>query len=450
MTDYDVIVVGAGPSGVLAALAAAREGAQTLLIERSGMLGGSNTASLVCPLMTFHAGETQVVAGLAQQVVDRLAACGGTLGHIPDPLGVTATLTPIEPTLLTQVYFAMLRQAPGLRVLLHATLTEADARDGHIQSVVCVHKGGVSRFSARVLIDATGDGDLAALAGAPYHQGRESDGLAQPMSMLFKLGHVDYAPIRAAMRREPEQFVLRKGALEQPYTAVSGFFELVRHAKEAGELTVDRDRVLLFQGVREDEAIVNMSRVIRKRSTDAEELTEAELEARAQVDELTRFFRRFVPGCSQAYLAQTGACVGVRESRRIVGQYTLTEQDIQRCRSFEDSVACCAFPIDIHDPLGAGLEWHASDTRCFYDVPYRVMLPRSLDNLLVTGRCASATHEAMASLRITATAMAMGEAAGVAAGMASREKSLPMKMDAAAIQRRILAHGGIPGRAYLG
>ncbi|MEG2264274.1 MAG: FAD-dependent oxidoreductase [Acinetobacter sp.] len=449
MEVYDVIVLGGGSSGVIAAFSAAREGAKVLLIEKNGVLGGTNTTAMVCPLMTFHAGKQQIVAGLAQQVIDRLAARGGTLGHIPDPLGVTATITPIEPSDLKQVYFDMLADYPSLRLLLHTTLVDVVLKGEHIQNVRCVNKSGLHNYTAKTYIDATGDGDLAALAGTDYSQGRVKDGFSQPMSMLFKLGGVDFSAIRLYMQKHPEQFILRDGAFDQDYIAVSGFFDCVQRARAAGDLMIERDRVLMFQGVHPNEAIVNMARVIKKRGTKADELTSAEISVRIQIDEIVRFMRLYVPGCEHSYLAESGVSIGVRESRRIVGRYTLTSDDVLSCRQFEDSIACCAFPIDIHDPLGAGLDWKESDTSRFYDVPYRIMLPMKPDNLLTTGRCVSATHEAMASLRITATAMAMGEAAGIAAAIASKDDLFPADVNTSSLQQRIYELGGIAGRRFL-
>lgn len=449
MEQYDVIVLGGGSSGIMAALAAAREGANVLLIERNGVLGGTNVTALVCPLMTFHAEGRQIVSGLAQRVVDELDKRGGTLGHVPDPLGVTETITPIEPSLLKPVYFALARECPTLRVRLHCLLTGARLENGKIVAIQCHDKSGAHEFAARIYIDATGDGDLAAQAGAEYQLGRPQDGLSQPMSLLFKVGGVDFAAIRDEMRAHPDQFVLRKDALEHPYTAVSGFFSQVRAARDQGDLRLDRDRVLMFQGVRPDQAIVNMTRVIKCSGVRADELTSAETEVNRQIDEILRMLPKYIPGCEKAYLLESGVGIGVRESRRVVGQYTLTVEDIYASRVFDDSIACCGFPIDIHDPLGAGLDWRRDNAGGFYDVPYRVMLPGSISNLLVTGRCASATHEAMASLRITATAMAMGEAAGIAAAMAADRNQAPREVDIPALQGRIAARGGIYGRKGL-
>lgn len=445
----DVLVAGAGPSGIMAALAAAREGASVRLIEKSTMLGGMNTAAMVCPLMTFHAGSTQIVRGLAQSAVDRLMERGGSLGHIPDPIGVASSITPIEPALLGQVYFDMLRGEPNIRLQLGTFLYRAKSEHARVTSVRAVSKSGSEEFSAKVFIDATGDGDLAALARMPFSVGRQWDAFSQPMTLLFKIGGIDFDSVRAYVRRHPEQFILGKQGTDMDYVAISGYFDTVAHARQAGELAVDRDRVLLFEGVQPDEAIVNMTRVARLSALSAGELTRAEIEARKQVDDIVRFLRNSVEGFSACRLMEVGHAIGVRESRHVHGQYTLTEQDVLRGAAFDDSIAMCAFPIDIHDPSGQGLHWTQGEGESCYDVPFGIMVPKKAENLLVTGRCVSATHEAAASVRVTPTVMAMGEAAGIAAAMAAQRGLALADVDIAALQARILRHGGIPGRKYL-
>lgn len=443
-----VIIAGAGASGMCAAIAAARSGAEVTLIERTGLLGGSNTLSLVCPLMGFHAGGDQVVAGLAQEIVDRLGRRGGTLGHIPDPLGVAASITPIEPEILKQVYFELLRETPNLSLMLHTTLLSAQREQDRITGITVQTESGRRFLSADVFIDATGDADLAASAGIPFTFGRVSDGLAQPMTMVLRIGNVDLLRVRAFMKAHPDQFVLASNWEEIPYTAVSGFFDLVREARDKGILTFPRDRVLFFEGVHPGEVMVNMSRVIQCRSTEAEERTRAELEGRRQADEILRFLREQIVGFEQARLVETGMEIGIRESRHVHGRYTLSEADILRAAVFEDSVAMCGFPIDIHDPQGKELYWDETQQSRGYDIPFRVMLPEGLRNLLVTGRAISATHGAAASARITPTAMALGEAAGIATALA--ENGNLETLDMKNLQQQLLRARGIPGRRFLG
>lgn len=445
----DVVVAGAGPSGILAALAAAREGAAVRLIEKNAVLGGMNTAALVGPLMAFHAGSRQIIRGLAQTVIDRLLARGGSLGHIPDPIGVAASITPIESTVLKQVYFEMLREEPRIELMLDTFLYRVKTDNNTVTSVGTASKSGTQEHEAAVFIDATGDGDLAALAKIPFSVGRPWDKFSQPMTLLFKLGGVDFDKVRDFVRQYPEQFILGPQGADMQYVAISGYFDTVARAKKTGALTIDRDRVLLFQGVHQDEALINMTRVVKRSGIDTKELTFAEMEGRRQVDEVAAFLQSEVSGFEHSFLAETGNCIGVRESRHIQGQYTLTEEDVLSGATFEDSIALCSFPIDIHDPSGQRLYWTKTESGSCYDVPYRVMVPRKIHNVLVTGRCVSATHEAAASVRITPTVMAMGEAAGIAAAMAVQSGCRVNDVDVQSLQHQIRKHGGIPGQCFL-
>ncbi|MBR1685049.1 MAG: FAD-dependent oxidoreductase [Clostridia bacterium] len=445
----EIVIVGAGSSGICAAIAAARAGRKVLLTDRNQVLGGTNTLSMVSPLMGFSSGGREVVAGIAQEIVDRLAQRGGTLGHIPDPLGVTETITPIDTELLKQVYYELLRETEGIELLLNTSLVSSKVEEDRIISLQVLCKDGVREITGDIFIDASGDGDLAVASGVPYVLGRESDRLAQPMTEMFRIGGVDFTKVRSYMRSHPEQFVLAPDADSMPYTAVSGYFDTVAKAREKGDLTLARDRVLLFEGVRSDEAVVNMSRVILKSGTSSAEMTEAEIEGRRQIDEIIAFLRKYVDGFQNIRLLATGAAIGVRETRHIECRYCLNEQDVVAGSVFEDAVAVCAFPIDIHDPAGQELHWTKTDTLPCYDVPYGVMVPRKIRNLLVTGRCVCATHEAAASVRITPTAMALGQAAGVAAAIACSEERPVGEVDVHRLQRALLEAGAIPGKAFV-
>ncbi|MDY4610455.1 MAG: FAD-dependent oxidoreductase [Sphaerochaetaceae bacterium] len=446
---YDVIITGAGPSGMAAALSAARNGASVLLIEKNGYPGGMNTAAMVCPLMTFHSGETQIIKGIAQEIVDRLAERGATLGHIPDPIGMVSTITPIDPVILKLVYFEMLAKEPNITTLFHTFLTGATATSGKVASITVVNKSGAATYQGRCFIDATGDADLAYLCKAEFTQGRSKDGMSQPMSLMFKMGGVELDKIAEYVRANPEQFILSPACDLSKYLAVSGFFREVVKAKENGDLTVPRDRVLFFQGIRPDEIIVNMTRVTCLSGVNAKDLTQAEFEAHRQVDEIIRFFNKYLPGFEHAYIQNIADVTGVRESRRIIGRATLVAEDILENRSHETSVAMCAFPIDIHDPVGNELNWIRKERACRYDIPFEVMVPKHFSNLLVAGRCISATHEALASARISPTAMALGEAAGLAAAMAADANTAFDKLDVGQLQNRLVEQNAIPGKKWL-
>lgn len=444
---YDVLVAGAGPGGCTAAIAAARLGRKVLLIEKNGYPGGMNTAALVCPIMAFHAGKTQVVAGLAQEIIDRLAAKGATLGHLPDPLGVASTITPVDPYVLRIVYFEMLTAEPNITLLFNTFICGADTSPTGITRVTVVNKGGFETFQAARYIDATGDGDLAFLAKAEYEIGRDSDSLMQPMTMLFKLGGVDLQAVREYMSAHPEQFILDEGADLGGYLAVSGFFNLVEKGKKDGRFTIPRDRVLFFQGLHPGEVLVNTSRIIKLSGVSAPDLTRAEIEGYCQADEITSFFRDYIPGFSGCYIVSVGDTIGVRETRRIKCRKKVTAADIKNEAAAKEGVAVCAFPIDIHDPNGSDLEWVCHGKDFCYDIPFGAMLPLKLPNLLVTGRCISASHEALASARISSTVMALGQAAGTAASI-SIEDGVPVAdIDVSKLQSSLRAQGAIPTKA---
>lgn len=415
---YDVIIAGSGPSGMAAALSAARNGAKVLLVEKNGFLGGMNTAGMVGPLMTFHSGDKQIVKGIAQEVVDKLIAKGGCLGHIPDPIGVVSTITPIEPELLKQLYFELVAKEADIDLLLHTFISGVQKTNGKVDSITCVNKSGTTTYEAKFFIDATGDGDIAAFAKAKFEEGRKSDDLSQPMTLMFKLGGVDYNKIRTYIKANPEQFILGENVNLDEYVAISGFFDFVTQAKENNDFNIMRDRVLLFQGVNPGEAFINMSRIIKLRGTNADDLTKAEVLAHQQIDEIVHFLKKYVDGFENCFIVQTASTIGVRETRRFKCKYTLTLDDVLEGKDFEDGIAACAFPVDIHDPKGSELNWVRTNKNSFYTIPYRTMLLNNIDNMLVTGRCIGATHEAMSSSRVSPTAMALGEAAGTAAALA--------------------------------
>ncbi len=445
---FDIIIVGAGSAGINAAICASRQGLSVLLIDQNGYPGGTNTSAMVGPLMTFHDGDTQVVKGIAQEIIDRLAAKGGTLGHIPDPIGVVSSITPVDCELLKQVYFEMLEEEKNIKTLLHTFFVDANISGSSVQSIRVTNKSGLKTYKGRVFIDASGDADLAAACGVEFKVGRTCDGMAQPMTLMFRLDNVCLDETREYVRNHPDQFVLNPNCDLDRYLAVSGFFSLVEKARENGDFPLPRDRVLFFQGVQPDEVTVNMTRVTQLSGVNGEDKTEAEFQAHRQADAALCFLKKYIPGFSNARLKGIGASTGVRESRRIVGVDTLDTDMIFKGYENDNSIAVCAYPIDIHDPLGADLNC-GSSLKSSYDVPYGVMTPKTVANLLVTGRCISATHEALASARITATAMALGQAAGMAAAICAKENCTVQDMDVKKLQKLLWQNGAIPGKKWL-
>lgn len=423
-TEYaDVVVLGGGPTGTVAAIAAARTGARVLLVERYGFMGGTSTAAMVGPWMTFHAADgNQVIRGIPQELVDRMVAIGASLGHIRDPLDVAYSLTPFDPTGLKFVFDDLVQES-GVKLLLHSLVIGAEVVDGRVCRARLATRDGEMLVEAPVFIDATGDAFFAKLVGADLVMGRESDGKVQPMTLVFRMNGVDTDAIIAYMAAHPEEFhettsidLLR----ETNYITTSGFFSLWKEGVAQGELRdVPRDRLLFFGTPTPGEILFNTVRVVNRNPVDPWELTAAELEGRRQAREIAAFVQRRVPGFANARLVDVASQIGIRESRRIVGHYTLTEEDVYAAHPFEDGVANGAYPIDIHDPTGAGLRY--DDRRVMgYKIPYRCMIPQGFDNLLVAGRCLSANHEALGTARITASCMDMGQAVGAAAALTAK------------------------------
>jgi hypothetical protein len=445
--DADIVVCGGGPAGINAALAAGRSGAKTVLIERYGFLGGMSTAALVYPWMTFHTVEgKQVIAGTAQEIVDRLMAENASPGHVRDTVGFVRTITPYDPEVYKVLIVDMLREA-GVQVLLHSLMDEAVVEGDRIVAVKLATKSGKYEIKAKQFVDTTGDADLAYLAGVPCLQGRDGDSLTQPMTMKFRMRGVDLAKVKRYMLEHPDEFYKKTpfDELEQlPLSGVLGYF---KHWQEA-DLPINRDQVLFFTGPGPDEVLVNTTRVQGLDSTKLEDLTEGEIQGRKQVRLVADFMTRHLPGFENASISSVGTQIGVRESRRIDGQYALQVDDVISGRSFDDCIARSGYPIDIHDPSGKGVQaaWVQGDGA--YDIPYRCLLPKGIANLLTAGRCISTSHEALATTRLTPSCMATGQAAGTAAGMAVAQGVTPAELNIARLQERLIRDGALLSSAH--
>jgi hypothetical protein len=409
-------VIGAGPAGCAGAIAAARLGREVLLIERYGFPGGMATTALVHPWMSYFAGDRPIIAGVFAEVVRALKARGG----FKDSEHFGNRHHCFDPEILKQELMAMLQSA-GVKLLFHTFVTGVETTGGRITSLQLASKSGLETISPQLVIDASGDGDIGAWAGAPFEKGRPEDGLMQPMTLHFRMAGVDWKQVPS------------REAMNQLYLA----------AKASGEIDCPRENLLWFDTTIPDQIHFNTTRVTRVDGTSKQDLTRGEIESRRQVQEIVAFLQKRVPGFERAYLSQTGAQIGVRETRRILGEYVLTGEDVLAGRKFPDAIALGCYPIDVHNPAGEGTVLKYLPPGEFYAIPYRCLLPRSIDNLLVAGRPISTTHEAHASTRVQVICYATGQAAGVAAALAAEQNRPPREVPVREIQQALGKQGAL-------
>jgi len=441
--ETEVLVVGGGPAGLASAIASARRGADTTLIENNGTLGGMATSGLVGPFMTCYSadGKDQIVKGIFDELVRRMVKRGGAIhsSHIPGASPYSAFhlvghdhVTPFDPEILKLTAFEMCQET-GVRLKLYTRFldTTTTPKNGEIQinEAVVANKSGIHAIRAQRFVDCTGDGDVAASSGVPIEKGREKDRKMQPASLFFRIGKVDSQRLISYVRKN---FVAGDER--------SGFLKLITKAREEMNYSVPHDRISLFQNVRWDEWTVNHTRIPDVDGTSVDDLTRAHIEGQRQVFEALKFLRQYIPGCENAQIITSAEQIGLRETRRIRGEYVLTVDDVYNCTSFDDCVVAYAFPVDIHDPAGTfGL--FEPPRGHHYEVPYRCLLPLKVENLLVAGRCVSATHEALGAIRVMPCCFAMGEAAGAAAALSLKKEVLPRELDHRLLQESLVAQG---------
>lgn len=447
MVIYDVIVVGGGISGVMSAITAARNGANTLIIEKYGFMGGMLTTAGVGPMMTYHVEDRQVIKGSIGELIDRMVAKKKSPGHVFDTIGYTYTVTPFDAEAMKHELELMLLES-GANILYHTMLSDVKVSDGKVDSLTISNKDGLSEISAKVYIDATGDGDLSAWAGVPFTKGREEDGACQPMTMNMKMSHVDIEGVKAFVKSNPDEFPFLKGNTDivdmAAKLSISGYENVVKQGKEDGSLEFNTEAILFFETNNPGEVIVNVTRVRGLDATDPWDLTKAEIEGRRQVRNLEKFLQEKVRGFENSVLLTTGPSIGIRGTRQIKGLYTLTLDDIVKARTFEDVVAHGGYPVDVHHPEGKGEVVKEEDNirlGTMYSVPYQCLVNDKITNLITVGRCISATFEAQGAIRTTPIVGAIAQAGGAAAYLAVKNNQKTRDIDVKEVQEILLREG---------
>ncbi|HOA84980.1 MAG TPA: FAD-dependent oxidoreductase [Bacillota bacterium] len=439
--ETDVLVAGGGPAGLCAAIAAARCGAKTMLIEKNGFCGGMATAGLVAPFMTCYdsGGELMLIRGLFEEIVDRLVERGGAIhpslvetssaftsyitdGHIH--------VTPFKAETLKLVADELLAEA-GVKVLYHTSFLDVETEGDIITRAIIHKKDGLSAVEAKIYVDCTGDADMAAAAGVPYELG--NNGKMQPATMFFRIANVDSSKIDEDIEKNRDKFRRVNGV---NYRSLHWW---VSKAREAGDWTLDRVSIGLFRGVDEDEWSINTSRIMDIDGTDSESLTRAETIGRRQVDEIFRFLKKYVPGCENARLVASGSTIGIRETRHIEGIRKLTVEDILDCRVPDDSILLAANSVDVHGKFGPlSNEYITIPPGKYYGVPYGCLVPVGIKNLLVAGRSISADSDAAGAIRVMPPCMGLGQAAGVAAALCAESRTEPAVCDMQKLRQRLI------------
>lgn len=439
---YEIIVVGGGPGGLPAAIAASRMGCDTLLVERSAILGGLAVSSL--PLLGFidRAGN-HVLGGIPQEFVDRLETVDGTMGHVRCP--VHNSLTIINPNWFRIVSFEMCQEA-GVDVSLYSELMDVKVDNGAVKGIEVLCRGEVRHYEADIVIDATGDACAAYFAGAGYIKNEK----LQPPSLSFSVGNVNIEKFLEYLKDHPktaelpdtygvkqthDQFFAAKGF------AFTGFKEFIEKAVKDGDLKIPRDRIIFTTLPNKGEVLVNSTRALGVDATDADSIIRGEFECHSQIKELMQFFRKYAPGFEECFLSSISPWLGVRESRKVIGLKTLTGAALKHCDIPDDSITLAGYNVDIHVPETEKL--YLQPVEHAVGIPYGCLVSAEVKGLMMSGRCISVDTDIYGLTRIMGTCMGIGEAAGTAAALSIKNGITPDKVNIEQLRETLTNHGAI-------
>lgn len=411
INNYNVIVIGAGIAGISAAVKAAREGVKVLLVENYSFLGGMSTAGMVSPFMKHSINNEPLVRGIFEDLENEMRSMNGMIdnGFYANSFRASS--------------YNLLKKA-NADILLNSTLVSVNRSNELISSITVLHENELLEIHGQVFIDTSGDAQIIYLSGLPFVKGDEITGNLQAMTLFFRIGNIDLGKTLAYVKSNQNDFF---GWMDFNFDlskiiSVAGFFSNVKKAQKEGRLHPDVNYIFFTTLPESGEASFNTSNILGLDGSTSADLTKAELVGRNQVHQVFKILKNEIPGFENSVLIETATQVGVRETRRAIGDYIMTGKDIRSGRKFEDAIARGCYGIDIHGQKGEDDKMEDLPAGEFYEIPLRALIVKAVKNLLVAGRCISSTREAHGALRIQPTSAATGEACGALAALSVKSR----------------------------
>ncbi len=405
--SFDVVIAGGGIAGISAAVKAAREGVNVLLIEQYGFVGGMSTAGMVSPFMKHSIGEEILVRGIFEEIENEMRKRDGMIDN-----GFYASA-------FRNSAYTLLKKS-GVKVLVHTLITKVDRDRNKIKSIHCLLFGEEIEIEGKIFIDTTGDAQIVYLGNFSYVKGDEETGKLQALTLFFRMGGINFVKALEYVKNNKDDFFswMTYDFDLNKIISVAGYFSIVKRAIAEGRLSEDVSYIFYTTLPNSGEASFNTSNILGLDGSTSFDLTKAELIGRNQVWQVVKVLQNDIPGFENSYLIETAIQVGVRETRRAIGDYVVKEEDIINCHKFDDAIARGSYGIDIHGQKDEQSRLDEMPENDFYEIPLRALIVKDAENLLVAGRNVSATRKAHGALRIMPTSAAMGEASGALAAIA--------------------------------